>query len=768
MASTGHHLWTLGLPDMAEEGDTGSNSSKKLDRNIDLLWKDFFRDPTQWWDKRSNKVDPGYPDFKHKITKKALRIDGCHNAPWVIEELKCRGLFDPRDYSLHYKNSQPSDAGTDVYAYLALLRDCCRSRNLEKGTKLHEEIVQKQLLERCADAVAIMYAKCGDPSTGKELLELHRSRNLVSWTALIAGYARQRQSQRALDCVDTMQSLGLSPDGVTYACILKACAGLKALDRGVKIHDEIVRQGLLQNDVVLGTSLVDMYAKCGDAAKAQQVLEELPIRDVVAYNAVITGYAKLGEAEQALRCFAAMRDEGLSPTAITFSGVLKSCGILGDIQHGECIHKEIIQQALLWNDVVLGSALVEMYVKCGALQKAREVLQELSRRDVVSWSSLIAGYAQKGEGNQALKCFEQMQDEGVLPDAVTYACILKACGSVGALKKGEEIDNMIAKGGLLQNNSLLGSALVDMYAKCGVLTKAQKVLEELPFPDEVCYNALIAGYVQHEQGEDAFKCFEKMRQAGFSPTAVTFSSLLKACGSMGAVDKGEKIHDEIAKQGLLANSVVLGTALVDMYAKCGSLVKAQETIDKLPIQSVVVWNALMTGYAQQPQGEQVLSCFERLQNEGLSPDAVTFSSVLNACSHLGLVDEGYMHFESMRRKFGIEPDIEHCTCMIDLFGRAGQLDKAVKWIQELPSSKNSTLWAALLSACRKWGDVNVGKWAFEQAKQIDKHDAVPYVLMADIYAAAGKQEDAQVIEALRRDMEGSKVLISEAVPLSTG
>ncbi|KAH7364936.1 hypothetical protein KP509_18G000100 [Ceratopteris richardii] len=638
-----------------------------------------------------------------------------------------------------------------------MLRECGRGKDIEKGSQIHDEIVKKGLLEKCADAISIMYAKCGDLSKAKELLDSHKSHNLVAWTALISGYIKQGQGEMALQCSETMQGLGLSPDSVTYSSILKACANLRALGKGEKIHDDIARQGLLQNDVILATALVDMYVKCGEMAKAQQVLNELSVFDVVIYNAILTGYAKQGQAEQVLECYERMCHDGTRPNGITFSNILKACAILGDIGKGEQIHKEIVRLGLPQNDLVLGTSLLDMYAKCGALPQARRVLEQLPARDVVAWSSIIAGYAQKGLGEQALKCFKQMEDEGVSPDAVTYTCILKACGSIGAIKKGKEIHDRIESHRMLQDNTILGSALVDMYAKCGDLVRAQGVLEGLPVQDEVCFNALISGCVQQDQGEQAFKWYDVMQAKGLSPNAVTFSSLLKACSSMGSVENGVKIHDEIEKEGLLAKNIVLGTALVDMYAKCGALVKAREALDGLPFQSTVVWNALMTGYSQQGQGKEVLACFKQLQRAGHSPDAVTLSCVLNACSHLGLVEEGYMHFVSMTKKFGIEPDIEHWTCVIDLFGRAGHLDKAAELIQEMPPSNDPMVWSVLLGACRKWGNVDVAKWAFEQATA-NCNDSAPYVLMADIYVAAGKERDAQVIEELRRSIEKKKII----------
>ena len=260
-----------------------------------------------------------------------------------------------------------------------------------------------------------------------------------------------------------------------------------------------------------------------------------------------------------------------------------------------------MSRGFLKKDNMLGNSLVDMYVKCGMVDKALEVLEELPNRDVVTWSSLIGGYAQCGQCCVAINCFERMLSEGLSPNVVTFVCILKACTSIGAIDKGEEIHNFIASKGWVDRDIILGTALVDMYAKCGMLVKAQKVLEELSVRDVVCWSALITGYAQQGQGYMALNCFDWMQREGLSPNEVTLSCFLKACGSMGAIEKGEQIHAEIANNGLLEKNIVLATALVDMYAKCGALSKARKVHNELPVRTVASWNALIAGYAQEGQ-----------------------------------------------------------------------------------------------------------------------------------------------------------------------
>ena len=276
-----------------------------------------------------------------------------------------------------------------------------------------------------------------------------------------------------------------------------------------------------------------------------------------------------------------------------------------------------------------------MYARFGALAKTQKILYEFPYEDVhlVSWNVRISDYAQKGHGHEAIKCFHQMQDEGVSTNAITYICVLKACSIAESLTIGEDIDARVRKLGLLEKDIVLGNTLVDMYTKCGALKKAQQILEELPVRDAISWNALIAGCASMGQGHETLSYFEQMRSEGHSPDAVTFISILRACGSIKNSDKGEEIHEVITRHGWLEKDITLGNALTDMYVKCGMLSKAQEVLEGLRGKDIVSWNALISGFSQEGQYEEALGCFQRMQSEGFSPDAIIFTCLLKACGN---------------------------------------------------------------------------------------------------------------------------------------
>eukprot|EP00250_Pteridium_aquilinum_P016131 c22959_g2_i1 orf=717-2639(+) len=457
---------------------------------------------------------------------------------------------------------------TNPPIFVVLLKACAHQKWVKRGQELHTEIAKEELerVLKVGTALVDMYAKCGALAEAQDAFDNLVDRDVVLWTALIGGYAEHGFGEEALSCLDRMQVEGVPMNTFTYVCSLKACGGVGDITRGLKLHVEISKDGL-EGNVHVCSTLVDMYAEFGLLVEARRVLNKLPVRHVVSWNALITGYVEHGLNQEALECLEEMQAEGLSPNAITHVCSLKACSSLGAIDMGRAIHATINKMGLQ-RDVYLGSILVDMYATCGLLEDARDVFSQLPFRDVVSWTALIRGYIGQGLGKEAFQCLEQMQVEGIPPNAVTYICSLKACSNQGSIEKGRELHFEIAKEGF-EKDPFVSNTLVDMYAKCGLVGKAHEVFKELPVRSLVSWNVLISGYVQHVCSVEALVCFEHMQHEGHCPDRVTFLSMLKACGSMGAVDNGQEMHSAIVKTGSLETDFVVGTALIDMYAKCG-------------------------------------------------------------------------------------------------------------------------------------------------------------------------------------------------------
>jgi pentatricopeptide repeat protein len=644
-----------------------------------------------------------------------------------------------------HRDAAPAAPSRGRAALLNVLKLCGKEKNLEKVRGLHAELIGRDLIGGdggMATAFVTAYARCGAMQEALGIFRKIPVRNTVSWSALIAGYTQNGLGHEALGCFEHMRDDNVRADAITYVSVLKACGMVGSLEIGEYVDAEVRKQGLLQEDVILGNALADMYAKCGAVEKAQQVFEQLRVRDVISWSSLISGYVQCGHAREALRCFQEMQDTGICPNGVTYISVSRACGILGSLVTGEGIVARARKEGLLKKDVVLGNALIDMYTRCGTLQKAQELFEELPVRNVVSWNVLIAGYTQNGFGHEALETFRKMQDAGVCPDAVTYISILKACGIVGSLEIGVEIDTEVRKKGLLQKDIVLGTALVGMYSKCGALDKARELLEQLPVRNVVTWSALISGYVQNGLASEALQCFRRMQVSRVRPDAVTYACILKACGILGSLDSGEDIYVDIRKQGrLLQKDVVLGNALVDMYSKCGVLEKALDVFKCLPVRNVVSWSSLIAGYTQLGQSDVVLTLYRRMKEEGVMPNPVTFIVLLTACSHAGLVKEGGKLFDEMYTGYALIPTLEHYTCMVDLIGRAGDFDKMKALLDEVPTCNHIPLLLSILGACSKWRDVRFGRWAFKQIISVDGNCAAAYVCMESIYAGSWNESE---------------------------
>eukprot|EP00250_Pteridium_aquilinum_P018842 c24218_g11_i1 orf=1-1419(-) len=455
---------------------------------------------------------------------------------------------------------------------------CTQDKSLARVLCLHAHICKYGLESHksLGNHISSMFVEAGSKCDSQNSIGRVRYRSKYLWNSLITGCIKYGEVRHALIMYMKSQEYSLQLDGPTYVSLLKACVDLKDLETGRQIHDKISKDGLLQSDIFIGNKLVDLYAKCGSIIQTRDVFDKLSFRDVVSWNSLIAGYLKHKHSKEAINCFEKMQLDGFSPNAITLVHCLKACVITEATNKGRQVHSEIVRKGFLENDHFVGNALVDMYAKTGSLEDAQQVFDKLVVQNVVSWTALIAGYVKQKQDKEALNCFEQMELEGISPNAVTFVCVLKACGNTGCVVKGAEIHNEVVKEGLLENNLLVGNALVNMYAKFGLPAKALEVFEKLPVRDVISWNALIGGYLASECDEEALSCLKEMQVKGVSPNAITFVYGLKASGSLGAIDVGREIHVEVVRKGLLEKDNVVGNAIVNMYAKCGFLVKAQE------------------------------------------------------------------------------------------------------------------------------------------------------------------------------------------------
>ncbi len=402
--------------------------------------------------------------------------------------------------------------------------------------------------------------------------------DLFSWNRKLARYVKAGQHEKTIELYQEMQQKGMSPDNFTFVPVLNACASLRALEAGRKVHEEII-QSRCKADVFVGSSLVDMYSKCGSIEDACKVFNNMPSRNVITWNVMILGHVKCGQGQKALELFHQMQQKGVQPTPVTLMGVLNACASMFALQEGRRTHEQIIESG--WeSDVFVGSSLVDMYAKCGSMEDDERVFNKMSSRDVVAWTAMILGHVKCGQGQKALQLFQQMQQEGVQADPVTFVGVLNACASLRALEEGKRAHEQIIQSGCESHASVM-SSLVDMYAKCGSMDDACRVFNRMLLWDVVSWNVMIFGHVKCGQGQKALELFHQMQQAGVEPATLTFVGVLNACSSIVALEEGRCVHDQVIASGW-ESDVFVGSSLVDMYAKCGSLEDAQRVFSKMP------------------------------------------------------------------------------------------------------------------------------------------------------------------------------------------
>ncbi|XP_057837804.1 pentatricopeptide repeat-containing protein At3g09040, mitochondrial-like [Cryptomeria japonica] len=654
-----------------------------------------------------------------------------------------------------FKQMQLAGLKPDSTTYACIVHACAKIGAFEQGISIHQSIMEGGFLPDIVvgNALVDMYAKCGSIDKACELFNRMLQRNAISWNAMIAGYAQNGLVEKALETLKQMQLAGLKPNCTTFASILPACAKMGALEQGISIHQSIMEGGFL-SDIMVGNALIDMYAKCGSMNKALELFKRMLQRNVISWNAIIAGYVQNGFVENALEIFKQMQLAGVRPDSTTFACILPACAKMGALEQGVSIHQSTMEGGFLSN-IIVGNALVDMYAKCGSIDKARELFDRMHQRDVVSWNAMIAGYAQNGFVENALETFKQMQLAVVKPNSTTFASILPACAKMGAFEQGMDIHQSILDGGFL-SDIIVGNALVDMYAKCGRTDKAHELFDSMPQRDVISWNTMIAGYAQNGFVEKALETLKQMQFVGLNPDSTTFASILPACAKMGAIKQGLNIHQSIMVGGFLSD-IIVGNALIDMYAKCGSIDKAHKLFDKMPQRDVVTWNAVISGYAQNGFCKDALKIFELMKHSGTYPNIVSFACVLCACSHAGLVDEGCAYFNHMSNPYCITPTVDHYVCMVDLLGRAGYLEETLRFIIKMPVKSVVIVWMCFLGACRSHMNIGLGMFTATLLFDLDPKNAATYVLLSNIYAEMGRWGEVQMVRRLMKDRGIKKI-----------
>lgn len=528
-----------------------------------------------------------------------------------------------------------------------------------------------------------------------------------------------------------------------FASLIENSTSLRHLNQ---IHAKLLVLGL-HKDSFLITKLVNWSSNLGEIQYSRKVFDEFSDPDVFLWNAIIRGYSRHNMFSDAVELYSEMLGTGVSPDGFTFPYILRACTGLPALGIGRCVHGQVYRHGFE-SDVFVQNGVVTLYAKCGKVEHARTVFDQLRDRTVVSWTSMISGYAQNGQPMESLRIFSQMRKSNVHPDWIALVSILKAYTDIEDLDQGKSVHSCVIKMGLEHEPDLLIS-LTAFYAKCGLVTVARTFFDQMEMPNLILWNAMISGYSKNGYAEEAVELFRGMISKNIKTDTISVSSAILACAQVGSLELARWMDQYISKSEF-RDDIFVNTALIDMFAKCGSLHLARKTFDRARDKDVVMWSAMIVGYGLHGKGREAIDLYQEMKKVGVCPNDVTFVGLLTACNHSGLLKEGWEFFHSMSI-YGIEPRHQHYACVVDLLGRAGHLKQAYNFILKMPIEPGVSVWGALLSACKIHRNVALGEYAAQHLFSLDPCNIGHFVQLSNLYASLRLWDQVAKIRVLMRE-----------------
>lgn len=525
-----------------------------------------------------------------------------------------------------------------------------------------------------------------------------------------------------------------------------------------QIHAQLILSGLLTKKSFLVSEFMNACLKIGEIGYARQVFDDFPRPNIFMWNAIVGGYSKSNLLRESIEMYARMRRAGVSPDCYILTQVLKACSLLQLLEMGGAIHGHIFRLGQDSN-VFVQSGLVSLYAECGSIDYAKKLVSSdgllYSRRSiVVSWTTIISKCAQSGRSIEALRLFNDMRLMKMKPDWITLVSVLRACADLDYLEQGKSLHGCVLKMGL-ESEEDLQISLTAMYAKCGQVMVARYLFNQIDKQNLILWNAMISGYAKNGYAEEAVELFKTMAtKKNMKPDSITLRAAILACAQVGSLDLARWMNHYVTKRDY-QNHLYVKTALIDMYAKCGSVEVARQVFNGICDKDVVVWSAMIVGYGLHGRGREAIDLYDAMLQAEVRPNDVTFLGLLMACKNSGLVREGWNFFHSMK-DYGIEPLHQHYACVVDLLGRAGYLAEAYKFIVRMPMQPGLTVWGALLGACKIHRHIQMGEYAAAKVFAIDPYDSGHYVQLSNLYAAARMWDQVNEVRKLMKDRGLSK------------
>ncbi|KAK1381591.1 Mitochondrial editing factor 9 [Heracleum sosnowskyi] len=547
------------------------------------------------------------------------------------------------------------------------------------------------------------YVKGREIVQARKLFDRMPQRDVVSWNTMISGYLAcgRRYLEESRLLFDVMPER----DFVTWNTMINGYAKNGKLDEAFGMFNKMP-----ERNVVSWNVMITAFLQNGDVGRAVDLFEKMPKKDGVSVSALISGLIKNGELDEAFRILQKMQLEGDNDIDLVhaYNTMIAGYGLKGRVDDARALFDKMLlgDGKRLKTNLVSWNTMIMCYVKSGLIVPARDLFDQMMERDDFSWNTMISGYTSKADMQGASYLFRNMPN----PDMLSW--------------------NLMISG----------------FAQMGNLELAHDFFRRMPQKNLVSWNSIIAGCERNRDYEGAIKLFSQMQLTGMKPDRHTMSSLLSVCAELVAPHLGMQIHQLVIK--IFIPDVPLNNSIITMYARCGAIIEARDIFDEMKVKEVISWNAMIGGYASHGFAEEALELFGAMRKLRVQPTYITFISVLNACAHVGLVDQAKKHFQVMVDEFNIQPRVEHFASLVDVVGRHGQVEEAMDIISRMSVEPDKAVWGALLGACRVHNCVKLARVAAEALMRLEPESSAPYVMLYNMYAERDQWDDANEVRML--------------------
>ncbi|XVE93916.1 hypothetical protein REPUB_Repub01dG0235400 [Reevesia pubescens] len=588
--------------------------------------------------------------------------------------------------------------------------------------------------------------RTGKLKEAKSMFDKMGQRNTVTWNSMISGYVKRREMVKARKLFDEMPER----DIVSWNLIISgyvSCLGYKFLEEGKKLFDQMPRR-----DFISWNTMISGYAKNGRMNEAVRLFESMPERNVVSWNAMVTGFLRNGDMVSATEYFERIPERDSSSVSAFVSGLIQN----GQLDEAARVLIEFRNKDGWKEDLVQAyNTLIAGYGQKGRVGDARRLFDQIPvnsfpregrngkfEKNVVSWNTMLMCYVKAGDIFSARELFDQMVER----DIISWNTMINGYVQISNMEEALNLFNIMPKPDQLSWNSIISG-----FAQMGKLEVARDYFEKMPQKNLLSWNSIIAGYEKNEDYKGAIKLFIRMQAEGEKPDRFSLSSVLSVCTGLVDLQLGMQIHQLVSKT--VIPDAPIKNSLITMYSRCGAIVESWTIFDEVKSpKDVITWNAMIGGYASHGFAREALELFELMKKNKVQPTYITFISVLSACAHAGLVDEGRAYFKAMVSEYGIEPSVEHYASLIDNVGRHGQLEEAMDLVKSMPLEPDEAVWGAVLGACRVHNNVEFAQVAAEALMRLEPESSAPYILLYNMYADAGQWGDAaEVRETMERN-----------------